>query len=160
MYTLEERAQITKYACMYGVHAASIHFSSEYGSKISPWTIHSIKLVCLSHMCSRRNMSPDQPITSLPTKKWGRPLLLGNMINDQLQLYLRKVREQGGITYHCIWSRCCCTGIVDVTRSFNADQTWWACQSDKAVGLPFAWKDEVCEKKSDHIQEQVSSCWF
>ena len=96
-YTPEERAQIAKYACMHGVHAASIHFSKEYRSKISPSTIRSIKLAYLNHMRSRREVSPDRPITSLPPKKRGRPLLLGNKIDDQLQLYLRKVREQGGI---------------------------------------------------------------
>ena len=41
--------------------------------------------------------SSDEEIAELPPKKRGRPLLLGKNIDEQVQLYLRKIRENGGV---------------------------------------------------------------
>ena len=38
----------------------------------------------------------DNELTVLPTKKRGRLLLLGENFDHQIQMYLRKIREQGG----------------------------------------------------------------
>ena len=45
----------------------------------------------------KRNDSSDEEVVYLPPNKRGRPFLLGKQIDEQVQLYLRKVRDQGGI---------------------------------------------------------------
>lgn len=96
-YTATVRADIGKYACRHGARAASSHFSRKLGEKINKSTVHSIKLgylKCLNEKCAD---SSDDEIAELPHKKRGRHLLLGNKMDEQLQLYLKKVRQQGGI---------------------------------------------------------------
>ena len=45
---------------------------------------------------NRGNSSADE-IEELHPKKRGRPLLLGNYVEDMLTLYLQKLRENGGV---------------------------------------------------------------
>ena len=45
----------------------------------------------------RKADSSDEEVTELHPKKRGRPVLLGAAVEVQLQLYLKKIREQGGI---------------------------------------------------------------
>lgn len=45
----------------------------------------------------KRKEDSDEDITALPHKKRGRRFLLGERIDEQLQLYLKKIREHGGI---------------------------------------------------------------
>ena len=52
-------------------------------------------LDCLKE--KRRTDDSDDEITELPPKKRGRPLLLGKNMDEKLQLYLQKIREQGGV---------------------------------------------------------------
>ena len=66
------------------------------GRKLSQSSVHTIKLAYMDHLKEKRGNSSDYEVTELPSKKRGRPLLLGE-IDKQLQLYLRKIRDQGGI---------------------------------------------------------------
>ena len=93
-YTSAVRADIGKYACQHGTWAASAHFSRKLRSKS---TIHSIKLAYLKRLNEKGGDSSDDEIAELPPKKRGRPLLLGKNMDEQLQLYLKKIRDQGGI---------------------------------------------------------------
>lgn len=45
----------------------------------------------------KRKEDSDGEVATLPHKKRGRPLLLGEDIEHQLQLYLNKIREQGEV---------------------------------------------------------------
>ena len=45
----------------------------------------------------RKADSDDEEVTVLPPKKRGRPFLLGEHVDKQLQLYLKKIRDQGGV---------------------------------------------------------------
>jgi hypothetical protein len=96
-YTAAVRADIGKYACLHGTRAASAHFSRKLGEKMSKFTVHSIKLAYLERLNEKGGNSSDDEIAELPPKKRGRPLLLGKNMDDQLQLYLKKIRDQGGI---------------------------------------------------------------
>ena len=50
----------------------------------------------MDRLKEKRGNSSDDEVTEPPSKKRGRPLLLGE-IDKQLQPYLRKIRDQGGI---------------------------------------------------------------
>ena len=48
-------------------------------------------------MKKKRAAQDDSDVTVLPPKKRGRPVLLGENLDRKVQLYLRKVREGGGV---------------------------------------------------------------
>ena len=64
---------------------------------MSKSTVHSIKLAYLERLNEQGGDSSDDEIAGIPPKKRGRPLLLGKNMDEQLQLYLKKIRDQGGI---------------------------------------------------------------
>ena len=96
-YTPDLRAKMAKYACQHGAQAASNYYSVKLGKKVNKSTIHSIKLAYLKRVKENKGDSSDDDITELPLKKRGRPLLLGKNLDKQVQLYLRKMRENGGV---------------------------------------------------------------
>ena len=56
-----------------------------------------MKIVYLERVKQKRQADSDDEVTTLPPKKRGRHLLLGESVDKQLQLYLKKIREQGGV---------------------------------------------------------------
>ena len=59
-------------------------------------TVHSIKKAYLEGMREKR-AADDGDVTVLPLKKRERPVLLGEELDSKVQLYLKKVREGGGV---------------------------------------------------------------
>ena len=92
-YDSKMRASIGKYASRYGVSAASRKFCHVVGYRISNSTIESLKKAYIKELHRKRQES----ITKLPQQKCGRPVLLGAEVDSQVQLYLQKVRQQGGV---------------------------------------------------------------
>ncbi len=88
---------MAKYACQHGIRAASDYFSRRLGRKVSQSSIHSIKLAYLKSVKENEGDSSDEDIAELPPKKRGRPLLFGKNIDGQVQLYLHKIQENGGV---------------------------------------------------------------
>ena len=65
--------------------------------KVSTASVHSIKTAYLEDVKRKRSAdSEDDEVTVLPPKKRGRPFLLGDL-DQKVQLYLKKVRDAGGI---------------------------------------------------------------
>ena len=91
----KERLEIARYACHHGVTAAAVHFSRKRGHRICESTVHSIKKAYLNEIKKLRACG-NEGLDSLPYRKQGRPLLLGDKINNMVQAYIRRVREQGG----------------------------------------------------------------
>ena len=92
-YSDRTRARIAKYACQHSARAASTYFQRKLGSNVSRSTVNLIKKCYLKRL---REVDSDEEVNTLPCKKRGRPYLLGNLEN-QLRLYLSKIREQGGV---------------------------------------------------------------
>ena len=88
------RANIGKYACENGVCAAARHFSHRLEKSLNESTVRSIKKAYLIEVGQKRRF--DETVSVLPPQKRGRPLLLGDKLDDQVQRYLKKVRECGG----------------------------------------------------------------
>ena len=63
----------------------------------------------------------DVAITELPPKKTGRPLLLDEQTDREVQMYLLSLREAGGVV-NCAIARASATGII---RRKNSN--WLAC---------------------------------
>lgn len=97
-YTPEVRAEIGKYASQHGSGAASAFFTRKLKRKVRQSTVHSIKIAYLECVRQKRTAdSSDDDVAELHPKKRGRPLLLGDCVEQQLQLYLKKIREHGGV---------------------------------------------------------------
>ena len=62
---------------------------------MSKSTVHSIKLAYLKRLNEQGSDSSADEIAELPPKKRGQPLLLGKNMDEQLQLHLKKIRDQG-----------------------------------------------------------------
>ena len=93
----EMKIKIGKYSSENGVSAAARRFSAELGRDINPSTIRGFKRAYLQELNRKRRAEEDNlTVTSLPVKKRGRPLLLGEELQRKIQLYLRAIRESGG----------------------------------------------------------------
>ena len=57
-------------------------------------------------MKKRRAIEGDDDLQVLPAKKHRRRILLGHDLNMKVQLYLKRVREGGGV----VSARICCQG--------------------------------------------------
>lgn len=95
-YTPSQRFQIGRYSSQHGAAAAARHFSRIYEHEVSESTVKSIKNYYISEVRKRPRSDDGEEFASLPTKKRGRKLLLGEDLDSKVQLYLKKVRESGG----------------------------------------------------------------
>ena len=97
-YTPEQRASIGRYALVNGVRAAAKQFSKKLGVRLSESTVRSIKDSYKMEANERKRQGADVgDIDSLPLKKRGRDLLLGEELDRKVQEYLKNVRSSGGV---------------------------------------------------------------
>ena len=92
------RAQIGRYALENGNAAAVRRFTKEFDTSLSESTVRSLKKSYISARDAKKQKSDeDVTLESLPPKKRGRPLLLSESIDKQVQAYVKNSREQGCI---------------------------------------------------------------
>ena len=113
-YTAEQKAEIGKRAAENGVVSAIRYFSknSKYPnlkeSSVRDWRnayTRELKMKC-------RESNESKPVvTELVQKKRGRPLLLGNELDEYVKTYLHFVREKGGVVNTAI-TIACAEGII------------------------------------------------
>ena len=89
------RLDIACYACHHGITAASLHFTKKLSVRVRESTVQCIKKAYLDEIKKMRASSSDEVLESLPWKKQGRPLLLGDKIDGMVQSYIRRIREDG-----------------------------------------------------------------
>ena len=106
---------IGKYACQHDTRAANAFFLRKLAIKVSQSLVQSIKIAYLDCLKQkRRDDSFDEEVAYLPPNKHGRSFLLGEQINEHLQLYLKKVRDRARRSNHSISSSGCCMRHFDV----------------------------------------------
>ena len=86
-FTPEQQAEVARYALMYGNIAAQRRFSKKLGTDIKESTICTWKIKYQAAVSLKKESSGDQDVsvTSLPTKKQGRPLMLGEKLDEEVQ---------------------------------------------------------------------------
>ena len=57
----------------------------------------SVNCIKTKYLKRQREKYDHDELTSLPHKKHGRPLVLGDYIEKQLQLYVKKIQQQGRV---------------------------------------------------------------
>ena len=95
-YSATQCSDIARYACQHGAAAAARYFSKKLAKQVSESTVKSIKKAYIEELRKRAWTDEGEDVTSLPRKKRGRKLLLGEDLDSKVQTYLRKVREGGG----------------------------------------------------------------
>ncbi len=105
-----------------------------------------------------RGRKEDVPET-LPPKKRGRHLLLGEKLDQQVQLYLRKVREAGGVVTSAI-AMAAAKGIVMSEDKFKL------VEYGGYIGLSFTWAQSrlrrmnFVKRKSTTAKSKFNSAEF
>ena len=83
----ETRAIIEKYAALNGAAAARRHFRSELGD-LPESTVRKYKNLYTTELAARVKQNDTSEITTLPMKKRGRPLTLGETLDQDVQKYI------------------------------------------------------------------------
>lgn len=75
-YSPSIRADIGKYACQHGITAAAVYFSKKLENKVCTSMVQSIKKAYFEGVREKRLALDEADVTSLPSKKRGRPIML------------------------------------------------------------------------------------
>ena len=92
----EKKAEVGRYAAENGVGAAVRHFAKELPKSLNESTVRGMKRRYLEELSRKRKAGENPTVESLPQRKRGRPLMLGDTLDQKIQAYLRAIRENGG----------------------------------------------------------------
>ena len=95
----EQQAKIARYASMQGNVSAARRFSKELGIVVKESSVRVWKGKYLAEIARKQETDEtgDISVTKLPSKKRGRPLLLGEKLDTEVKCYIQAVREGGGV---------------------------------------------------------------
>lgn len=95
--TAKEKAKIASYATKNGVTAALKHFkhTGEF-TELRESMVRGWKETYRKQLTDRTGKRSAEPIEELPTKRRGRPLLLGEDIEEEVRGFLKAIRHSGG----------------------------------------------------------------
>ena len=103
-FTPTQQAQAAKYAIENGNQAAIHRYSKEFCTEIkesipSTWKSKYLNEIKEHHKARAYDKSGEIVVSSLPSKKRGRPLLLGDELDKQVQSYVRATHDgKGAVT--------------------------------------------------------------
>ena len=96
--TDEQKADIAKYALQNGISVAVKYYSKTLEKPIKESSVRMwISKYKSEYQKKRKTGETDLNITSLPSAKRGRPLMLGEQLDSQVQSYIRALRDEGGV---------------------------------------------------------------
>ena len=135
--TPAQKATIGKRAAENGVTATLRHFSKSYEDlDLKETTVRRFKNEYLLELKRKRHCdNSDREVLELPTKKRGRPLLLGEELDQKVRSYLNALRDTGAVINTAIIVSCakgivvnesdnllaCHRGHIDITKSWAKD---------------------------------------
>ena len=93
-YSAETRVKIGKYAAINGTAAARKHFREDMGD-LPESTVRKFKNLYTSELLASAKRSEYSDVTALPPKKRGRPLAMGEILDNDVQKYIRALRLAG-----------------------------------------------------------------
>ena len=98
-FTASQKALIGKRAAEHGVTSSIRHFSKKYPEfNLKETTVRRFKKEYLAELKKRhRDTAGENSVTELPSKKVGRPTLLGKDLEEKLRAYITVLREDGAV---------------------------------------------------------------
>ena len=104
IFTDKEKVELARRAAEQGITSTIRYFTKIEGTKgkdqrrtISPSTLHGWKIKYLQELAKRRPRDETPEVIKLPGKKRGRPLLLGEEMDTQVEVFLKQLRENGAV---------------------------------------------------------------
>ena len=113
-FTAEEKAKVARYGSSHGVLAAVKRFSREFEKDLKENTVRDwVKAYNkeLRSKCASTETGGDLAVTKLPSKKRGRPFLLGEKVDREVQTIIRTMRDHGAVVNTSI-TIATATGVV------------------------------------------------
>lgn len=111
-FTEEEKALIGKRACEVGVTNAIRALSARYPEKkLKESSVRTWMNKYKKELVARKKSGKSMDIVRLERKKMGRPLLLNEKLDQEVQAYLRALREKGAVVNSAIVIACA-EGVV------------------------------------------------
>ena len=105
----EQKAVIARYAANHGIVQAIRQFSKDFPeNSLKESTICGWKKIYLKELSSRKKDGKDATIKKLPE---GRPLILGDALDKEVQAYIQETCKVGGVVNARI-AIACATGIL------------------------------------------------
>ena len=93
----ECKAKVAKYALEHGNCAAARKYSRELNENLNESTVHSWVKAYQAEWSKKRKLGDTDPsVDVIPSAKRGRPLLLGETLDNQVKAYIRTVRGACG----------------------------------------------------------------
>ncbi len=97
-FTPEQQAEIGTYASLHGNPAAVRHYSKQMETELKLTSVQTWKTKYLAEVNRKvKAGESDATVKSLPIKKRGKPLLLGEKLDSEVKTYIHAVREEGGV---------------------------------------------------------------
>ena len=144
LYTPEQRAKIAKYAAESGNTAAVRHFKKEFPT-LGESTVRLFKKHYESEI---KKHGREREITSLPKKKQGRPLTLGEL-DGKVQQYLRSLRRAGAPVNARIV-------IAAAEGIIKAKDRTMLCENGGHINLTKAWAYSIL-KRMGFVQRKATT---
>ena len=94
-YTGTKRAKIGKYASEHGITKACKHFSQIWKRDVPETSVRRYKGEYIKALAQQKDSGNS--VETLPTKRKGRPLLVGAELDTAIQDYLKSLRLAGGV---------------------------------------------------------------
>ena len=97
--TPEKKAKIAKYAAESGILASIRHFSKDFpDNTLKESTVRGWKAAYLNELARKRNSGcKEVEVKALPVAKMGRPLLIGEKCDKEVQEYVLALRDVGSV---------------------------------------------------------------
>ena len=98
VYTEEEKLKIAKRAAEMGVTNTIRHFKKDFSDRpLKESTVCTWMNKYKRELAERRRSGSDLEMKMLPSRKRGHPLLLGEVLDRQVQEYIKSLREAGAV---------------------------------------------------------------
>ena len=111
-YSSKEKADIGRRAAEFGITATMKYYESVNSQRQLPSSsVYTWKVQYLNELAKRKRNGEELPIKDLPQKKRGRPLLLGEQLDNQVEKYLKTLRDKGGVVNTAI-VMACAEGVI------------------------------------------------
>ena len=93
-FSNEAKLVIARYAAENGIAASLRHFASRFPD-LKESSVRTWRNLYQTELSRKRKVKDDSDILELPQKKKGRPLLLGDKLDDQVKSYVQYLRTKG-----------------------------------------------------------------
>ena len=98
VYTEEEKLKVAKRASEMGVTNTIRHFKKDFSDRpLKESTVRTWMNKYKRELAERRRSGSDLEMKMLPSRKRGHPLLLGEVLDHQVQEYIKCLREAGAV---------------------------------------------------------------